>query len=48
VTLIVRFSTERQKLVSATQLPFSHWLWTYTDPLMTTSLGDSPRPETSV
>ena len=49
VTLMVRFDSERQKLLSATQLPeASHWLYTLMDPLMTTSFGEKPRPATAV
>jgi hypothetical protein len=48
VTLIVRFESERQKLVSARQPEASHWLKTLIVPLMVTSRGDAPRPATSV
>src|SRR5215213_7618029 len=48
VTLIVRFESERQKLLSAVQPDWSHWLRTSIAPLMVTSRGEAPRPATSV
>ena len=47
-TLMVRFDSERQKLFSAMQPVASHWLYTSTEPLMTTSPGSRPSPATSV
>ncbi len=51
--LIVRFDSDRQKLSSAMQLVVpgalgKHWLYTSTEPLMTTSPGDAPSPATWV
>jgi len=51
--LIVRFDSDRQKLSSAMQFVVpgalgKHWLYTSTEPLMTTSPGDGPSPATWV
>src|SRR5712692_9403241 len=53
VTLMVRFESERQKLVSAKQpkfvpVPEQTLFKTSISPLMTTSPGDWPRPATLV
>jgi hypothetical protein len=46
---IVRFETDRQKLSSAMQLSaVRQRLNTFTAPLIVTSVGDFPRPATSV
>ena len=48
-TLIVMFSSERQKFTSATQLPGPrHRLWTLTSPFSVTSVGEAPSPATCV
>ena len=44
----VRFESERQKFVSATQKPALHWLCTSIVPVIATSPGRAPRPATSV
>jgi hypothetical protein len=45
---MVRFDNDRQKFTNAMQLLPVHWLYTSTEPLITTSPGDCPSPATLV